>query len=168
MDSITQKLTQDHKEIIEMLNVIIAMANDQEDFIKHIQKIRWRLNKHMYLEEKAVFSYCQIMIQFNKSHIQILLSEHDQLLSQIAAIEKLTNEQQIKDKITIFLQKIKEHVDFEITNFYYLIDKNLITEDKQKMLHMIAKDFNLGFYPIQKIREYGIEVMKSCVDPNQK
>jgi len=161
MDYTIQSIfAKDHHEIAEELDHLDALSSKtSEDFLPEYKKFRWHLQKHFFLEEKALWIYCDMEKKFNQEMITDLLNDHDFLIefyNRIAIVDQTER----KTILSEFIQKIREHVKYETENFYQVLDEELESTEKSSVIEAIMKDGKLGFYPIHKIREFGQKILK--------
>jgi len=150
----------DHIEIqdeLDHLDVLCERPN--EEFLPEYKRFHWHLQKHFYMEEKALWTFCDMEKKFDQDMINELLNDHDFLIEFYNRIE-ITEPSERKFILSEFIKKINTHVQYETTNFYKVLDDELEQNEKEMVIDIIKKDNRLGYYPINKIREFGQKILK--------
>jgi len=143
-------LIRDHKEISRHIQKLRQKRKGLPN-INLIDKLKWFIERHIYVEEKALFSL------FDKDNISIdidkILKDHDKILQVLEEI--------IKTKETLEMEKgekleelMTSHFDFEKQQLYEKIG-NLLGQDKlDQFVSVINQPVELGFYPLKKLRNF--------------
>lgn len=107
---------------------------DQEnkDLTEIYNKFKWELEKHFFLEEKAIF---QLHYSKNEESNKIkdkLKKEHDELLEKLGEIgENIKNKKKVD--FFEFRKLLLKHKDFENVTFYPRLD-NELDDSRKKMI----------------------------------
>jgi hypothetical protein len=158
--TISSVFAKDHVEINDELDHLDALCErSNEEFLPVYQKFRWHLQKHFYIEEKALWTYCDMEKKFDQDMINELLNDHDFLIEFFNRVE-ITELSECKFILSEFIAKIINHVAYETENFYKVLDEELEANEKAMVIDIINKDSRLGYYPINKIREFGQKILK--------
>ena len=130
--SITEIMLKHHIRIIDLLNVINDKAQHKDAAMANvISKFRWELEKHFFLEEKAIFQlHYSKNVETNRIKTR-LKKEHNNLIERFDKIEEdLKNNSKID--IAEFRKHYLKHMNFENKFFYPRLDKEL--DDDRKMM----------------------------------
>lgn len=131
--SIAETMVKHHVKIDKLLHEFKNGIKQKDvPMIGAFNKFKWELEKHFFLEEKAIF---QLHYSENEESNEIknkLKKEHDSLRGKLDEIEEDLKNQ---DKIDIFefRRLLLEHKDFENRIFYPRLDKEL-DEDRKKLI----------------------------------
>jgi Hemerythrin HHE cation binding domain len=157
-------LTQDHDHIGNLMRKFAAMqSNDMGTDISLLQEIKWAILKHIYLEEKMLFNFCDMTEEFDFNYINELLQEHDKIMDLLKGFEN--NKETESYNIQPLFELIEKHKITEIEKYYNKMDEFLDESQKSTVIVGIHKPASSGFYPIEKLREYGLSKMKNSCGP---
>ncbi len=139
----------DHEQILRLTNLAISKKAGSKNVI---DQMSWHLHRHLYVEEKLLFTYMDLLPNDQrKSIINKTLEEHDRLLYYFRLVKRdIDNKGRLKN----FRDYLHSHLDFELDGFYETLEKELTREEKKKFLNEINKPIKLGFYPIRKLRKF--------------
>ena len=89
-NTILNFMIQDHKKIIKLLDLVESnIGNDFELIIKSFNNFEWNFEKHLFVEEKAIFaSDTPIDLTIKYPIILELLEEHIVLLDMLTEMRK--------------------------------------------------------------------------------
>jgi len=140
MENITilKLMIKDHANLLEYLNVV-------EDKIKHggkqLQKsfhyFEWNLEKHLFVEERAIFT------GYNPEHVDEgyslfigLSKQHNAILGKL---KKIKNDLKGGENVNIseFKQMLIEHKNYEEMNIYPKLDREMSEGGKRLIIERI-------------------------------
>jgi iron-sulfur cluster repair protein YtfE (RIC family) len=129
----------EHVRINHFLNEFEKnLRNSKEDNQLLFDRFKWSLEKHFFVEEKAIFAISQNLFGNEISDIFDLMDQHGIILELIKPIEK-----GIRKNIPLDISKLKEdlmnHAEFEDDVFYPKLDKMLNKEQKQEIILRIKE-----------------------------
>jgi hypothetical protein len=130
--SISKTMLKDHKKILDL----IQEFEKQTDSFKAreiLEKFKWNLEKHFFMEEKVIFSVYQIENNEEDEDVINLLKEHKDALFLIKKIEELSSKDKKAD-ITELKLLLINHANFENKSFYPRLDEELTEEQKQMII----------------------------------
>jgi len=145
MESITKLMNLEHQKI----DVIFAefkgfLSKDNEKAKEVFSKFKWNLEKHFFIEEKAVFQLYSSIENQDVSDMFKLIEEHEQMIGIIKVIEENLNQSAINEEEILKLDTLlKEHHDFEDDMFYPKLDKTL-SDDQKKFIGQRSKELLRG------------------------
>ena len=130
-NSISEIMLKDHKIIIQLLEDVDK--SDHPD-IEAFYRFDWHLNKHIFVEEKAVFTSLNYIDKSNYEKLFTRLSkEHTIIIDLLTKILK-----DLFPKGNINFNKLKKllsnHRSFEEEKIYPLLEKNLNDEEKNNII----------------------------------
>jgi len=126
-------MLRDHTRIAELLDKIKSGTNSADRF----EAFKWELEKHLFLEEKAIFKIVEEDSAIYPS-VQKLLEEHDTILKMVKTIESvLKTEGRIQ--MGGFQSILEKHRYYEDDFLYPILDEKLDSEHKQEIMHRLRK-----------------------------
>lgn len=149
----------DHKKLANMLKDLLKylqrhpLANIPQISLKHLV---WQFQRHIYLEEKALFLFCELKNELNSHDNHNLLYEHDKIIKLLDGIIK--NPPDLLVKLEEFDNVIKNHVKWETEGVYLKFDEKLSPHEKNYIIKELNHTSEQGFYPIKKLREKLTEI----------
>lgn len=130
MDKHHSKLDKLFREVKNKIN-----TEEAEETFNHF---KWELEKHFFIEEKAIFTQYSPKDREEYVAMPYVLEEHNLLLDLMKELEyslKEGNEVDFKK----FEELLDKHKKFEDQSFYPRLDKNLQSSDKQEIVRKIKE-----------------------------
>lgn len=144
-------LYEDHLNILQLLKESRSESSNPTEKQQTFHKLYRLLERHFYLEEKAIFVFFQIIKDKPSKEIQNHLREHDFLLYLMNRImEKKRNVWQ--ELIDLLTSKYYANKRFEEEYIYPLLDSVLSNRDQHKLTDLLDKTKESGYFPIQRLR----------------
>ena len=126
-----------HYQLEGLLNKFIKKQHEVEVFPKDFNKFKWELEKHFFIEEKAIFTLIysdDIDVHEMKDD---LLHDHRSILKELDKIEN-----SLKNNLNIdfskFQKSLVKHRNFEDEVFYPKLEEELDDERKKKIIDRIS------------------------------
>ncbi|UCG95450.1 MAG: hemerythrin domain-containing protein [archaeon] len=141
MESISDVMSRDHKKIEDILSEFKNNIGGQEE-LQSFNNFRWELEGHLFLEERAIFTFLRSKKSRLYEDIPKIEEEHDRLLDLLNKIgEDLKNQ---KNADAMENQKELEallikHKEFEDTVLYPKLDESLNEEQKGIVIKRIER-----------------------------
>ena len=131
--TILDLMVKDHSKIIRLLNDVEKhLKQDTISLMNAFDKFEWALEKHIFTEEKAIFtSYNPTNILEGYKMVPELIKEHNEILNNIRVLRKDLIKHRPGDFNT-FATILQNHRSFEEENLYPKLDQEL--SDSQKMM----------------------------------
>jgi len=130
--SIQSIMDEEHKRILDLLLKFEKEKHNEEKRDEIFQKFKWSLEKHFFLEEKAIFSVYGSITGQEVSDIFELMEEHGTIIEMIKGLEQVISSG--KDpNISLLRETLEKHSDFEDSTFYPRMDRELSQEQKQEI-----------------------------------
>ena len=121
-------MLQEHKEINQILE---NLEKNNQDSKKLLDKIKFSLEKHFFIEEKIIFKIYSL--NKNNENILDLIKEHKDILWLINKLKE-----NLKKELNLELSDLKEllvsHIKFENEFFYPKLEKELDKETKNLII----------------------------------
>jgi hemerythrin superfamily protein len=130
--NIFEFMVEDHCKIEKLINLIEEKKGEGFDSItKTFNKFEWELEKHIFTEEKAIFtSYNPKNTSEGYKMLPELTKQHNFILNKLNNWRKdIRNKRMITDIYSFKVFLIK-HKNFEEEKVYPMLDKYLTEEDK--------------------------------------
>ena len=138
--SILELMIADHGKILKLLNdVEKSIGIELVSLMKVFDTFEWELEKHIFTEEKAIFtSYSPKNIVEGYKMVPELVQQHNDILNRIRVMRKdlMWNK---PVKFHEFKELIVAHKTFEEVSLYPKLDQELTTQQKQEIIHKIRE-----------------------------
>lgn len=161
LETILQAMMKDHDKIVKLLNDFGKYIEfDKQTLNKAFEIFRWELEKHLFTEEKVIFTpYETEDYVVDYEIIPRLMEEHDKIYNQLKEMKK-----SIKFDKKCNFQEFKEiflsHKDFEEEQVYPKFDEKLNESTKEMILKRIKE---------MKVEESGLKNIKvKCSECGKK
>ena len=105
---------------------------------KALDKFKWNLEKHFFLEEKVIFDISSSIANEEVSEIFDLMKQHGEIMAELKDIEK-NLQNRIKPKSEKLFSLIKEHADYEDSVFYPKLDEKLTENQKNYVVERVKE-----------------------------
>ena len=138
--AILDLMVKDHSKIVLLLNQIEKnLESNKLDLMKAYDEFTWTLEKHIFTEEKAIFtSYYPTNIKTGYKMVPELIKQHNEILN----IADNMRANLIKNKpidFESFKQTLLDHKTFEEETLYPKLDLELEKSQKQEIVSRIAE-----------------------------
>jgi hypothetical protein len=135
--SILKTMDKDHTKINEVLMEFEKEENKNFEKSKEIfMRFKWLLEKHFFVEEKAIFNSYHVRKMEENENLMKILKEHREILCLIDNMEELLFDEKVL-KIHDLKRFIVAHATFEDEVFYPNLDEILSEEQKQEIITRI-------------------------------
>jgi hemerythrin-like domain-containing protein len=131
--SISKLIMKEHKKINEILSSIEKNLDDFEKTKINFSKFKWNIEKHFFIEEKAILSLLRTTSGAQTNNTFNLLNDHSKIMSLIKKTEAGLNKK-IKPDIVLIKEEIFFHEKFEEELFYPRLDEELSINQKKEII----------------------------------
>jgi hemerythrin-like domain-containing protein len=137
-NKILSLMTKDHCKIEELINDLENKNKiDFDSMYKSFNKFEWELEKHIFIEEKAIFtSYKPDNITEGFKMLPELTNQHNFILNTINNWRNDIRKKNLLTNIYSFKEFLIKHKNFEEKEVYPKLDQALSEREKK---HIIAK-----------------------------
>jgi iron-sulfur cluster repair protein YtfE (RIC family) len=138
--SILQLMTADHAKILKLLqDVEKSIGIELVSLMKVFDTFEWELEKHIFTEEKAIFSsYNPKNIADGYKMVPELIQQHNELLNKVRIMRKdLMWKKPVK--FHEFKEFIMAHKNFEEASLYPKLDQELSDAQKNEIILKIQQ-----------------------------
>ena len=158
-------MVRDHDKIVKMLNDLGKCIDlDKQTLKKAFEMFKWELEKHLFTEEKVIFTYYEPE-DYEEGYKMVpqLMQEHDKIYKKMKEMKKI-----IKSYKSCNFQEFKEiimkHKDFEDKQVYPKLDQEL-DESTKKMIINRIDEVKLNGTSLRKFKIKCSECGKECEVP---
>ena len=139
MEEISGAMLSEHKRLHKLLGELEENLKPDNDHWKTLfNEFRWNLEKHFFVEEKAIFEICNSNCGEKIPEIFDLMKEHGEVIFLMNESEDESKD--VLEKNLLEIKKILiKHSNFEDENFYPLLDTKLSKERKSEILFRIKE-----------------------------
>jgi len=122
-----------------------SLGKDCKFLIDVFDELKWELEKHIFIEEKAVFKFFNPTKEENYyDMVPNLIKEHSSILETLNEIEDDLAVKDIKDiteDMADFKKLLIKHKEFEEETFYQDLEKRLNEVQKENVVKKIKNSF---------------------------
>jgi iron-sulfur cluster repair protein YtfE (RIC family) len=138
--AILDLMIKDHGRLIALLNKIEKSLDLETDIsIKAFDSFEWALEKHIFTEEKAIFtSYQPDNISTGFKMLPNLIKEHNEILNRLRVMRRDVLTGHNSDFLG-FKELLLKHKLFEEEELYPKIDQELSEKDKKIIIDRIQE-----------------------------
>jgi hemerythrin-like domain-containing protein len=138
--AILDLMVRDHGRLIALLNKVEkSLDQEAEIAIKAFDSFEWALEKHIFTEEKAIFtSYQPDNVNTGFQMLPNLVKEHNELLNRLRVLRRDVLSGRTGD-FRGFIELLLSHKEFEEDELYPKIDQELTEKDKQGIINRIQE-----------------------------
>jgi len=130
----------DHSKILKLLHDVEKSSGmELVSVMKVFDTFEWELEKHIFTEEKAIFtSYSPTNIVEGYKMVPELIQQHNDILNRVRVMRKdlLWNRPVQYDE---FKERIVAHKTFEEVSLYPKLDQELTDQQKQEIITKIRE-----------------------------
>ena len=136
--SILALMIRDHCKIEELINDLEEKTKgDFESMVKSFNKFEWELEKHIFTEEKAIFtSYNPQNVLEGYKMLPELTTQHNFIVNKLNNWRDDVRKKRRISDVYGFKEYIIKHKNYEEKNVYPKLDQALSEEEKR---HILAK-----------------------------
>jgi hemerythrin-like domain-containing protein len=138
--AILELMTKDHGKIIKLLrDVEKSIGMELVSTMKVFDTFEWELEKHIFIEEKAIFSsYAPTNIVEGYKMVPELIQQHNEILNKLRVMRKNLQWQRPID-YDGFKDLIMAHKTFEEASLYPKLDQELNESQKEDIIRRIRE-----------------------------
>jgi iron-sulfur cluster repair protein YtfE (RIC family) len=137
---LTELMVRDHGKIVKMLHdVEKSIGMEIVSTMKVFDTFEWELEKHIFIEEKAIFtSYNPKNVATGYRMMPQLVQQHNELLNKLQVMRKdLTWQRPVK--FEEFRELLLSHKTFEEESLYPKLDQELSVPQKEEIIKKIRE-----------------------------
>jgi hemerythrin-like domain-containing protein len=136
--SILELMVKDHRKIEELIDKLEEESKDDfESMEKAFNKFEWELEKHIFTEEKAIFtSYTPDDVIEGYKMLPELTKQHNYIVNRLNNWREDIRKKRMITDIYSFKVFLDRHKNFEEEKVYPNLDQSLSEKEKK---HIVAK-----------------------------
>ena len=136
--SILDLMVKDHKKIESLINDLEEKTKEDFDALKKsFNKFEWELEKHIFTEEKAIFtSYNPEDVTEGYKMLPELTKQHNYIINTLNNWREDIRKKRLITDVYDFKEFIIKHRNFEEEMVYPKLDESLTEDDKK---HIVIK-----------------------------
>ena len=138
--SILSLMVKDHVKLIDLINKFEEKSREDFDsMLKAFYKFEWSLEKHIFIEEKAIFtSYNPEDVTEGYKMLPELTKQHNYIVNTLNNWRRAARNKKMisSSEIYSFKEFLTRHREFEEQKVYPRLDESLSDQEKQ---HIVAK-----------------------------
>ncbi|KYK27295.1 hypothetical protein AYK20_08210 [Thermoplasmatales archaeon SG8-52-1] len=138
-NSILKIMIKDHCKIEELINDLEKNSKSNYEYItKAFNKFEWELEKHIFIEEKAIFtSYNPKDVIDGYKMLPELTKQHNYIINTLNNWRQDVRKRRTLTGVYSFREFIIKHKNFEEEKVYPKLDESLSEDVKQKIISKI-------------------------------
>jgi len=144
MEEISNLMVRNHYRIMELFNMFKLDSESYkpnlEIIMKSLNKFKWELEKHLFIEEKAVFTFYNPKDNEDSNMISDIIKDHKQILEMLDKIEKDLLDKKKIDSFE-FEKLLVKHQNFEDRILYPKLEKGLNESQRKIIIERISEKF---------------------------
>ena len=133
VENIPTIMKRHHSQIEGLLNRFKLSDYD----LKLFNRFKWELEKHFFIEEKAIFTFIYSEDRESNEMKDELLKDHRAILKNLKDFESNLIENNVTD-LSVLQQLLFKHKDFEDEKFYPMLEEELDDEKKKEIMDRIS------------------------------
>jgi hemerythrin-like domain-containing protein len=135
--TIAKVMRKHHYQLEGLLNRIKKGGQNQNDLNMLFNRFKWELEKHFFLEEKAIFFFIDTDDPETNQTKKSLMKEHDVILKRLQLLEEDLVKSNLEE-IAKFQEILTKHRDMEDEVFYPSLDEALTELNKKLIMDRIS------------------------------
>lgn len=137
--SIVKVMVRDHGVIQKLLHDFKEKSSKQDaDLMPSFHRFEWALEKHLFAEEKAIFTmYTPEDVQEGYKMLPELTKQHNVLLNKLSLIREDIRKKHIPKDLTSFSELLLSHKNYEEEHLYPKLDDALSDVEKKSVIDKI-------------------------------
>ena len=137
--SILKIMVKDHQRIEELLDILEESLDGDFDGIKKaFTTFEWQLQKHIFAEEKAIFTYYEPSdVSSGYKMLPILTKQHNDILNRLENMQREVQNGQSPEKVSEFKKVLVKHKTFEEIDVYPKLQDTLTEEQKNQIIEKV-------------------------------
>lgn len=141
--AITSAMLKQHRIVNGFLNDFEKVSEEEvSDMRTKFDLFRWNLEKHVFIEERNIFTVADKKNKVEMKQLQNLLKDHKDIIEIIDGMIKDILDG-VKPNVSVLRELLFAHEQREVESFYPLLDNRLSVADKKNILEKIS-EINLG------------------------
>lgn len=139
--SILSLMKNDHHEIESLIDSLSESLDGSYDKMqKHFERFEWKLEKHLFVEEKAIFTFYEPDdVTMGYQMLPIVTKQHNHLFNELSKMRKEVRNGKEPSGLTELKTFLMKHRNFEERDLYPKLEEALKPAQKQKIVDRIKE-----------------------------
>ena len=128
-----------HHALIEVyFSILKDKLSSQQNVSEDLEKFKWQIEKHFFVEEKVVFDYDHFRIKNEKVYqlVKELTNEHVIIIREVERFSKQITDNE-KPDMSGFQKLLEDHRKTEENELYPILDKELDESKKEEIVKRV-------------------------------
>jgi hemerythrin superfamily protein len=137
--SILKIMVNDHQRIEDLIDILEeSLDGDFDGIEKAFITFEWQLQKHIFAEEKAIFTYyAPSDVSSGYKMLPILTKQHNDILNRLDNMQRAVQNGQTPEKVSEFKKVLVKHRTFEEIDVYPKLQEALTDEQKNQIIEKV-------------------------------
>jgi len=137
--SILKIMVNDHHRIENLVDKLEQSLDQDFDMIeKAFDTFEWQLQKHIFAEEKAIFTFYEPSdVQSGYKMLPMLTKQHNDILNRLETMKRDVQNGKTPEKVSEFKKVLMKHRNFEEVDVYPKLQETLTEEQKNKIIDKV-------------------------------
>jgi len=134
-------MIKDHEKIEQLLNTLEKdMDKDFKTMKKSFHNFEWELEKHIFIEEKAIFTYYSPTdTSYGYKMLPLVTKQHNYILNMLNNWRKDIVKNHFISNITELKEFIIKHKEYEEKELYPKLDESVDENEKKHIIDKIGQ-----------------------------
>lgn len=138
-ERISELMRKEHRKIDNLLSDFGGeLAKNFDEAKIRFSEFVWALQKHFFLEEKAIFVIGEKLVGEEVANVFELMKEHGEIMDLVKNVE-LGLDTEVKVDVSSLRTLILKHAAFEDKYFYPSLDETLDEESRRQIIEKIKQ-----------------------------
>lgn len=132
-------MVNDHHRIENLVDKLEQSLDQDFDMIeKAFDTFEWQLQKHIFAEEKAIFTFYEPSdVQSGYKMLPMLTKQHNDILNRLETMKRDVQNGKTPEKVSEFKKVLMKHRNFEEVDVYPKLQETLTEEQKNKIIDKV-------------------------------
>lgn len=140
-ESILSLMKQDHHEIEGLIDATLDHIDESSEKMRqHFEHFEWKLEKHLFVEEKAIFTFYEPEdVHQGFQMLPTLIQQHNYILNELKTMRKMVNQGNPPSNLEELKKFLMKHRNYEERDVYPKLEEALTVEQKKKIIERIKE-----------------------------
>ncbi|MBS3778034.1 MAG: hemerythrin domain-containing protein [Candidatus Thermoplasmatota archaeon] len=137
--SILKIMVKDHRRIEDLIDSVEKSLDDDFEVIeKAFDKFEWQLQKHIFAEEKAIFTFYEPEdVSTGYKMLPVLTKQHNDILNRMEIMQRDVQNGKTPKKVSEFKKVLMKHRTFEEVEVYPKLQETLSKKQKDQIIEKV-------------------------------
>lgn len=137
--SILKIMVKDHRRIEDLIDSVEKSIDDDFEVIEKVfDKFEWQLQKHIFAEEKAIFTFYEPEdVSSGYKMLPVLTKQHNDILNRLETMQREVQNGKTPEKISEFKKVLMKHRTFEEVEVYPKLQETLSEKQKNQIIEKV-------------------------------